>query len=406
MLRPSNPTPVAAAAAASSSSSSSSSPTTASLTRQTSLSDLIQSGLADPFERQYFSNGLLRQPSLSDLMDFDIDMSDLTRDSEETEMETTNHRQHHDSSSDGVSTTASTNTASSTNTNTTATNTNTNTATFRRGRRHCSNTRARSARMRREGGIVMGISLQRRRPVVPERPTQPVFSSDSSISSMKDINITRSSTSSSVSSNSDSELRRQTPPNEMERPSNPIPWHGGRRSAWMGDQSPPLNEFDSPNPATSATTTPTPTAGYTALWKIEEAGTGEIGSTSPPPGGDLESQRKFDRCIASIVELAMDADISSREHVDVEEKTKLLNMLKKADQMLKSLTTQAAALVNLPGVFKVLIRSCLSHQQVELALQVYNLSLTCGVVVSESEFQRLCVALEERGEETQHYLMN
>jgi hypothetical protein len=167
MLRPSNPTPVAAAAAASSSSSSSSSPTTASLTRQTSLSDLIQSGLADPFERQYFSNGLLRQPSLSDLMDFDIDMSDLTRDSEETEMETTNHRQHHDSSSDGVSTTASTNTASSTNTNT---------ATFRRGRRHCSNTRARSARMRREGGIVTGISLQRRRPVVPERPTQPVFS--------------------------------------------------------------------------------------------------------------------------------------------------------------------------------------------------------------------------------------
>ena len=394
MLRPSNPTP-----------------TSSGLTRQTSISDLITTGQANPFERVYDSNGLLRQPSLSDLMDFDIDTLDLQRDSIQTPS--------------NVATTTQATEASRTTTRTTTT--------ASRGDR--SSFRSRNARMQRQG-IVTGTSLQPRQPTRPQpiRPTQPVFSSESSISNMNmnasitDINhintnsstITSNTTSKSSLSSNEDEARL---PINMERPSNPIPWNGGRRSAWMGDadqddsRTTSTNSIsNSPNndqidPATtSQTTTPDPND---KLWIIEEPGEEEnlltgsgavtqggntfssMRTTDSPPKSDLESQRKFDRCIARIVELAMDGDVSFRDNLKDSEMVVLKNKVNRAYQMLESLTEHNT--VQLPGVFKVLLRSCLSHQAVDHALNIYNKSLKCGVVVDEISFQRLCDALEERG---------
>ena len=162
---------------------------------------------------------------------------------------------------------------------------------------------------------------------------------------------------------------------------------------------------DNINPATS-TTPPTSANAQSSTWTIEEADNVAI-----------ENQKKFDRSIARIVELAMDADISYRTKEGVEKEGQataggeggeegnregdhvLRNKLDRAYSMMCNYFNEGeSCLLYLPGVFKVLLRACLSHDQVDRALDVYNKSLKCGVVLSDVEFQRLCKALEERKE--------
>ena len=57
-------------------------------------------------------------------------------------------------------------------------------------------------------------------------------------------------------------------------------------------------------------------------------------TTDSPPKSDLESQRKFDRCIARIVELAMDGDVSFRDNLKNSEMVVLKNKVNRAYQML------------------------------------------------------------------------
>jgi hypothetical protein len=246
---------------------------------------------------------------------------------------------------------------------------------------------------------------------------------------------------SSAASSSDDEIRRETPPAAMERPSNPIPWNGdGRKSAWMEEdiiiatnattssttaiiptdyhhefqqeqhigfpsyQS--ISPEDAINPATSTPTIATTSSSINSLegWTIEEAG----GVTDHIL---FENQKQIDRSVRRIVELAMDADISGRkeeqetDNNEREETTEglwllpdysvLEHKLDRAYGMMCNLNDHE--LLYLPGVFKVLMRACLSHQQIDRALDIYNKSLTCGVVVSDHEFKRLCNALESHG---------
>ena len=85
----------------------------------------------------------------------------------------------------------------------------------------------------------------------------------------------------------------------------------------------------------------------------------------------IENQKKFDRSVARIVELAMEADISSRfddgEVNDEKEMVFLQNKLDRAYGMMCKYFNEGenGGLLYLPGVFKVLIRACLSHQQID-----------------------------------------
>jgi pentatricopeptide repeat protein len=197
----------------------------------------------------------------------------------------------------------------------------------------------------------------------------------------------------------------------------------------MGDTDSPGS--DHVDPATSATTTPTGVGG--SLWQIEEASAdaatieaASYGSArslesdgslhcyvdEPQEYENAEGPRQFDRCIARIVELAMDADLTLREtdeevgHADgnvrgdEEETDVLVKKLDRAYEMMSSLRDRTqegeSGQLYLPGVFKVMMRSCLSHGQVDRAFEIYNRSVSCGVVVNEIEFQRLCSALEKR----------
>lgn len=353
------------------------------LKRQVSISDLIASGQADPFKRQYDQKtGLLKQPSLSDLMDFDIDSSDLQRDLIQTPFSTIN-------------------------TTTDATAISTSTSPPLPGANYY---------LRQSDGT-------RQRPRPNNRESRNSLASTTS-------------TFSTASNSSDDDLRRELPPaaSMVERPSNPIPWYGGgRKSAWMDDDDllsnrsnsssvnpdennyqlnhiskrtesdhggssqeswydslKPSNSSPSINPATSVTLTPNDSStDHFSIWKIEEADA-------------IENQKKFDRSVARIVELAMEADISSRfddgEVNDEKEMVFLQNKLDRAYGMMCKYFNEGenGGLLYLPGVFKVLIRACLSHQQIDRSLDIYNKALKSGVVLSDHEFQKLCKALEDR----------